>query len=215
MSWTISTRAARRIGEEPMTGVLVCAVRAGVFTAVGTGLAVTGHHLVSGHPVPWRAALLAGVLLFALAVPAVRSERSLPAVIAATAGAQGALHMWFVRAEGHGAPNPHAVAHHGGPHEAWHAGLHGTSMTAAHIAAALLVAWCMQRADAASRSLGQRLGEVLGDFFVRLSPRGPLAAVPHVLRPVRARAQAPPRNSLVLAHAVMRRGPPAEFALAV
>ncbi|MGX6745754.1 hypothetical protein [Streptomyces peucetius] len=207
-------RAARRIGQEPMTGVLACAVRAAVFTAAGTGLAVTGHHLASGHPVPWRAALLAAVLLFAPALPAVRSERSLPAVIAATAAAQGALHLWFVQAGGHGAHQPHTIADHSA-HEAWHAGHHGTSMAAAHIAAALLVAWGLQRADAASRCLGQRLGETLAGWFVRLAPTGSLPAVPQVLRPVRARAQSPPRNSLVLAHAVVRRGPPAELALAV
>jgi hypothetical protein len=215
MSWTSSTRTARRISQEPMTGVPVCAVRAGVFTAAGTGLAVTGHHLVSGHPVPWRAALLAAVLLFAVALPAVRSERSLPAVISATAAAQGALHLWFVQAGGHGAHDPHAMAGHGGQHEAWHAGHHGTSMTAAHVVAALLVAWGLQRADAASRSLGQRLGEVLVGWFVRLAPTGPFPAVPKALRPVRARAQSPPRNSLVLAHAVVRRGPPAELALVI
>ncbi len=198
-----------------MTGVLVSAVRAGVFTALGMGLAVTGHHVVSGHPVRWGAALLAGVLLFVLALPIVRSERSLPAVVSATAAAQGALHLWFVRTEGHGVPLPYAPAHHGDPHAPWHAGQHGISMTAAHMVAALLVAWCLQRADAASRSLGQRLGEVLGGFLVRLSPTGPFAAVPHVLRPVRARAQSSPRSSVVLAHVVVRRGPPAELALAV
>ncbi|MFI5808523.1 hypothetical protein [Streptomyces sp. NPDC051561] len=32
-------------------------------------------------------------------------------------------------------------------------------MTAAHVTAALLVAWCMQRAGTASRTLAGRLGE--------------------------------------------------------
>ncbi|MER6617586.1 hypothetical protein [Streptomyces xantholiticus] len=113
-----------------------------------------------------------------------RSERSLPAVIAATAAAQSALHLWFVQAGGHGAHQPHTIADHSA-HEAWHAGHHGTSMAAAHIAAALLVAWGLQRADAASRCLGQRLGETLAGWFVRLAPTGSLPAVPQVVARLR------------------------------
>ncbi|WP_326810125.1 hypothetical protein OIE62_36180 [Streptomyces scopuliridis] len=131
--------------------------------------------------------------------------------MSATGAAQVALHLWLSRAESHPAADPHGMADHGVPcdgHEAWHAGHHGASMTAAHIAAALLVAWCLQRADAACRSVGEHLGGVLAELFVRLVPAAPSPPVPRVLRPVGARAQAPPRASLVLAHAVVRRGPP-------
>ncbi|MFE2496699.1 hypothetical protein [Streptomyces scopuliridis] len=180
-----------------------------------TGLAVTGHHLASGHPVPWRSVPVALCLLFLLSLPATRRPRSLPAVISATGAAQAALHFWLARAGGHPATDPHMMADHGAPldaHEVWHAGHHRTSMTAAHIAAALVVAWCLQRADAACRAAGERLGDAIVDFLVRLIPAGVPPAAPRVLRPVRARAQPPPHDSLVLAHTVVRRGPPAELA---
>jgi hypothetical protein len=101
MSWTApDIRAARRTGSEPQDGVPVAAVRTVVFSALGTGLALTGHHLVSGHPVPWRAVLLAAGLLFGLTLPAARRVRSLPVVANATGAAQGFLHLCFVRSAG-------------------------------------------------------------------------------------------------------------------
>lgn len=219
MSWTSGARAARPVGSDPIPGARVTAARAGVFTAASTGLAVTGHHLASGHPVPWRAVLLAAGVLFALVVPVARSLRSLPGVVAATGAAQAGLHLWLARAGAHPAAGGHAMDDHGHPHgahETWHAGHHGASMTAAHVAAALLVAWLMQRADAACRAVAQRLGHALAGFFVRPAPAGLFLAVPRVLRPVGARGQSPPRNVVVLAHAVVRRGPPsAKPALAV
>ncbi|WP_405796609.1 hypothetical protein [Streptomyces sp. NBC_01506] len=92
-------------------------------------------------------------------------------------------------------------------------------MTAAHIAAALLVAWTMQRADAACSAVGERLrgalGGALAGLLVRLVPAGARVPVPRILRPVGERAQEPPRNSPVLAHAMTRRGPPAGPAPAI
>lgn len=215
MSWTSDSRAAHRAGPGRRTGVPVAAARAAVFAMTSTGLAVTGHHLASGHPVPWRSTGGVLGLLFLLTVPATRRPRSLPAVMSATGAAQAALHFWLARA--HPAGDPRAMAGHDAPrdaHEAWHTGHHGASMTAAHIAAALLVAWCLQRADAACWAVGEHLGHVIVELLVRLVPSAASPAVPRVLRPAGARAQSPPRNSLVLAHAVVRRGPPAEPALA-
>ncbi len=213
MSWTVpDTRAARPTGSEPKDGVPAAAVRAAVFTAVGTGLAVTGHHLVSGHSVPWRAVLLAATLLYLLTVPAARRVRSLPVVVAATGAVQGALHLWFVRTGGHlhASPDQHAAHHTTGAHEAWHAQPHnGAAMTAVHIAAALLAAWCMQRADTACLAVGYRLGHLLTHLLLRLVPPGrrpdsdrtpPAAPTP---RPSHL------ATSILLAHSVVRRGPPA------
>ncbi|MFJ2439629.1 hypothetical protein ACIOWG_04025 [Streptomyces sp. NPDC087658] len=191
------------------------AARAGVFSVVSTGLGLTGHHLASGHPVPWPGTGIALVLLFLLAVPVARGPSSLPTAMVATGAAQAALHHWLTRSDAHSARAPHSMDRHdvsGGVHEAWHAGHHGVSMTAAHIAAALLVAWCLQRADTACRALGElgeRAGKVIVGFLVRLVPAVPPFAAPRVLRPAGAWAQPPPSNSLVLAHAVVRRGPPA------
>lgn len=205
MSWTSSTPVARRIGPEPISGVLASAVRAGVFATVGTGLAVTGHHLASGQPVPWRAGLLVGGLLFVLALPLVRSARSLPMAFLATVAAQAALHLWFLRfAENEAVHAAHAMAAHDPPHAVHHEG----SMTAAHMVAALMVAWCMHRADTASRFVGQLLVEVVGGIVVRLAPAGHVPAVTAVPCPTRPRAHPRRRNSQELEHAVVRRGPP-------
>ncbi|MGB8943234.1 MAG: hypothetical protein WCD21_23810 [Streptomyces sp.] len=204
-----------------MTGVLVAVARAGIFTGTSVGLAVTAHHLASGAPVPWRAVFLAAVLLFAVVLPCARAPRLPAVIIAATGAVQGALHLWLARTAEHPASashSPHAMgteAPPGGAHAAWHAGHHGASMAVAHLVAALLVAWCLQRADAACTVLGERLGEVLVGFVVRLAPTGLSLSVPRVVRPVRARAQSPPIATVVLAHVVVRRGPPTEFVLAV
>ncbi|MEW1722945.1 hypothetical protein [Streptomyces sp. NPDC093109] len=215
MSWTRAARTARRVHPKPVTGAPAAAARAGVFSVVSTGLALTGHHVASGHPVPWPNAGTALVLLFLLTIPAARGPRSVPTLMAATGAAQAALHLWLTRAVGHSAPTPHPMDRHDtsrGVHDAWHAGHHGVSMTAAHIAAAALVAWCLQRADTACLALGklgERAGKVIADLLVRPIPAVPLLAPPRVLRPAGERTPAPPYNSLVLAHAVVRRGPPA------
>ncbi|MFE4490955.1 hypothetical protein ACFRKD_00680 [Streptomyces niveus] len=198
----------------------MAAVRALVFAVTSTGLAVTGHHLASGGEVSWPGVWTACALLFLLASPFARRPRSLCAVVSATGAAQAAVHLWLARA----APDTktadalHTAAGHGsthGGHEGWHSAHHGAAMTAAHIAAALLVAWSMQRADASCSALGESLGNALAGVFVRLGPARGVAPVPRILRPVGARAQAPSRNSQVLAHAVTRRGPPTEPASAI
>ncbi|MFD5778796.1 hypothetical protein [Streptomyces sp. NPDC126933] len=217
MPWTRDARATHRAGPDRLTGAPVAAARAGVFAVASTGLAVTGHHLSSGHPVPWRSVWAALGLLFLLTVPATRGPRSLPVVVSATGAAQAALHLWLTRAGERTGRDPHVMAGHGVPHhahEAWHAGRHGVSMTAAHIVAALLVAWFLQRADAACRAVGEHLGDVIAEILVRLVTAGPLPPVPRVLRPGGARSRSLPRISPVLAHAVVSRGPPAESALA-
>ncbi|WP_127354671.1 hypothetical protein, partial [Actinacidiphila soli] len=155
---------------------------------VSTVLAVTAHHLASGHPVPWGAALFAAVALFAAAAPVTRVLHSLPVVAAATVAAQAGLHLWLGRATGHSVHEAHEAHHAAMPmapmdppslHEAWHAGDHsGWVMTAQHLVAALLVACCLQRADAATRAVartavaaGRQLRSSLAALLARL-PRG-------------------------------------------
>ncbi|MEV6394517.1 hypothetical protein AB0M39_06980 [Streptomyces sp. NPDC051907] len=213
MQWTSITRSARRSGRRPASGVPGWAVRAGLFSAVGTGLAVTGHHLASGHTVPWRAGVLGGLALFLVALPLVRTARSLPVVMLATLANQGLLHLWFEHAQ---ASLPH---HSNAPHGsdgAWHAGRHGLSMAAAHLLAALIVAWLMHRADIAVRSVVRHLAGMAVNLLARLLPRGLRAAArcvaPHLLR---ARPVPPSQSSLVLAYVVVRRGPPGRRTLPV
>ncbi|SEC01351.1 hypothetical protein SAMN05428939_1330 [Streptomyces sp. TLI_105] len=188
-------------------------VRAGLFSGVSTGLAVTGHHLASGHAASWTAGLPGGVLLFLGALRIVGRPAELPATMAATAGAQALLHFWFNWADGPAAHHAHHAHASHGSDAVWHAGHHGMSMSVAHLVAALLVAWLMQRADVAVRgavtAAAHRLADAVTELLVRLlSPRRFLPAAPadrHV-RP-RTRSRAYP-SVVLLAHVVVRRGPP-------
>ncbi|MGW2179673.1 hypothetical protein ACWCXX_16540 [Streptomyces sp. NPDC001732] len=70
-------------------------LRAAVFTAVCVALSAAGHSLASYAAVPWWA-LLAGFLgILAVAAPLAGRERPLPAIAAALAGGQLALHTLF------------------------------------------------------------------------------------------------------------------------
>ncbi|MFF8710364.1 hypothetical protein ACF07T_02830 [Streptomyces sp. NPDC015184] len=70
-------------------------LRAAVFAAVCVALSAAGHSLASYAAVPWWT-LLAGFLgILALTVPLAGRERSLPAIAAALAGGQIALHTLF------------------------------------------------------------------------------------------------------------------------
>ncbi len=169
----------------------------------------------------WGAVLPAFLVLFVAALPLARRHRSLFTVCSATAAGQLVLHFWLAWAGEH-----HAMAHGGhpmhasqhDPHAMWHAGQHGgTAMTAAHVLAALLVAWCLQRADAAGQKLVRLAAGMvrrLGDALVALARtvvrdgRLTRARRQGLVRAVRARAQSPPDAAAVLTYEVVRRGPP-------
>ncbi|MFD3486819.1 hypothetical protein [Streptomyces sp. NPDC058665] len=194
----------------------VAAVRGTVFSVASTVLAITGHHLATGQPVPGRSPWVVLGLLLPVTLPFSRRPRSLPTVMAATGAAQLALHFWLSRAPGRPAGSPHTMSGHTGSHDvhnAWHSGGHGVTMTAAHITAALLVAWCLQRADSACSFLGERLGEAIGSLVVLLIPAGTVLPAPRPPLPVAARAKSPPYDFLMLAYVVVRRGPPTKPAL--
>ncbi|MEU9069888.1 MULTISPECIES: hypothetical protein [Streptomyces] len=184
---------------------------------MSTGLAVTGHHLASGHTASWAAGLSAGALLFLAALLLVRRARSLPVVTTATGAAQALLHAWFGRADGPAVHHGHMAD--GGGDTAWHAGHHRLSMSLAHLIAALAVSWLMQRADTALRGTcagaSRHLCTALAAVLRRL--RAPHPSLPDrpAVRRVRRRARLLAQPwVVVLAHAVVRRGPPVGRALA-
>ncbi|MFJ7905851.1 hypothetical protein [Kitasatospora sp. NPDC096204] len=109
---------------------------------------------------------------------------------------------------------------HGPAHDMAHGMSHGMSpgMTAAHVLAALACALLLWRGDAAL----VRLFELLGALGAVVAGALPLPLLALFARPFGYRAPAPPRpaddrarppRSVLLTHAVVRRGPPA-FALA-
>lgn len=220
MPWTADARTAGRTGNEPVDGMPVTAARTLVFTASGTGLGLAGHHLASAHSTSWQTVLLTSGLLFLLSFPFIRRARSLPSVMILTGTVQVALHMVFRRADSRPTQDLHAAHLHGThftAHDAWHAGHHNAVlMFTAHVATALLVAWCLQRADSACRSVADRIDGALAQWFRALIPAGTAPFVPHTVRPFRVRTRWHSYNSSMLAYAVARRGPPtAELALAV
>ncbi|MER6445966.1 hypothetical protein DEJ51_31460 [Streptomyces venezuelae] len=188
-----------------------------MFTLLGSGPAVVGHHLATEDPVSWRRATAGALAVFALAWPAARPALPARHVLAATGLAQLLLHgalsvQWRVR---HG----HAEAHHGvlpgaghGPHHAqW-------TVTAAHCLVAWGLALLMYRADEVLSRLPQTLGRwartAVGVAAAALgaSRRTGLRPGPRAV-PVAPGGPAPrPTVTAMLCHAVVRRGPPARGA---
>ncbi|MFE3720199.1 hypothetical protein [Streptomyces cyaneofuscatus] len=208
-----------RSARGPGAGAAVAAVRALVFAATSTALALCAHHLSSGQAVPgWSVPLAAGALFllalpvawFGGALPVARRGGALPVVLAATGAGQAALHQLFAAVQNGTAAATHR--HGTGPdvHQAWHADHRlAVVMTAGHTVAALLVGWCMQRADASCRTVARRLDHTLDRWLRGPAPAGPFPGRRPRTGPPRAWSPPSPYNRTALNHMVVRRGPPA------
>ncbi|KAB2593130.1 hypothetical protein [Streptomyces arboris] len=141
---------------------------------------------------------------------AVAAARAL--VFAATSTAL-ALHQLFAAVQNGTAAAPPALHPHGtgpGIHQAWHADHHlAVVMAAGHTVAALLVGWCMQRADASCRTVARHLGHTLDRWLGRPAPAGLFPERRPRTGPPRAWSPPSPYNRTALNHTVVRRGPPA------
>ncbi|MGI5324250.1 hypothetical protein [Actinomadura nitritigenes] len=196
--------------------------RAVVFATVCVALATLGHDLASHDPVPGWAVLagFGGALAVALALAG--HERSLPTIMGGLLGGQFALHTLFASATegmrdcGTAAHAGHAAAHAG--QAAAHAGhaaatpaMHGsgTSMTVAHVAAAVVAAWWLRRGERAAWSLARRLASA-ADRPIRLLLA--LLLIEPAERPVRTPVVPVAAGAIAtgraLRHQVVRRGPP-------
>ncbi|MFJ1967432.1 hypothetical protein ACIO93_02045 [Streptomyces sp. NPDC087903] len=197
-------------------------LRAAVFALVGTVLGVSAHHVVTEAPMPWRHSAAAASVLFAVGLVGTRRRRSLAAVVAACGAAQLALHLWLATTHAHGsAPADTAEAmpahvHHAmETHPAWHGRLHDSlTMTAVHVAVAVLVAVLLHRADTVCWSLARGLTTAVDAVRARIDTawallaRRAAPAEPELPALVRARLDRPPFKEAVLADVVVRRGPP-------
>ncbi|MFI1828471.1 hypothetical protein ACH41E_18795 [Streptomyces sp. NPDC020412] len=204
-------------------------VHTAVLTAVCAVVSGFGHDLASGDSPPGFAYGLALPPLAALAWRLTRKERSVGAVVGASAAAQVALHLLFAAVGHGGAPAAGTGApHHPGPHLGMRSapvaaldrvldpGLLGSGMTFAHLLAGAICGWWLWRGEQALVQLA-RLGRAaplpqLVRQWLRLV-RAALgvrrAALPCAVRLVTA-PRPPPRRpaSLVPLRAVTRRGPP-------
>nr|WP_159059466.1 hypothetical protein [Streptomyces antibioticus] len=187
-------------------------LRAAVFAVVGAVLGVSAHHLFGAESVPWAQASTVAGGLFGLGLVGVRRPRHVGTVVVFSVAGQSGLHLWLTltthtpQAQGH--------VHHAGP-ATGHERLHDSvAMTVAHALVAVLVAVLLHRADAACWTLVRGVGAVLGSVRAHVAAaralftRPRVAGLLDVLVPVRAERARPTLTGTVLAHAVVRRGPP-------
>ncbi|GGR42320.1 hypothetical protein [Streptomyces aurantiogriseus] len=199
-------------------------LRAAMFAVVGTVLGASAHHLLGEGPVPWARGGAAAAVLFGLGLAGTRRPRRLVTVAVCSVVAQCGLHLWLTltpRTRHTPATAALHARHHGGQvhdvHVAWHERLHGSmAMTVAHALVALLVAVLLHRADLACWTLAHGVTAVLEALRARLASARPaavgrLSAAEALGRPVVLPAGGGGLRAVgpVLAHAVVRRGPPA------
>ncbi|MGW2827129.1 hypothetical protein ACWC24_40070 [Streptomyces sp. NPDC001443] len=201
----------------------VRSLRAAVFAAVCVLLAVAGHGLAAGGVPPLWADGAGFLAVFAAGWLLGGRERSLPGITAGMLAVQAGLHAVFSRTataepvmrmtRAHMAQTHMVQTHMAHMHMAagtyGHTASHPHAMTphavVAHVLAALVASWWLRRGEAALWSLLRRAVALLpglaawwGNF-----------PTPFLL-PVadRARTDAAPPRTLLLRHAVSRRGPP-------
>ncbi|MFF2198507.1 hypothetical protein ACFVXK_36940, partial [Streptomyces sp. NPDC058157] len=131
-------------------------LRAAVFALLSSALAVVGHLLAAGDAVSWPRVAGGTAFAFALSWTVARTSRPWWHVVAATGLAQLVLHRALSdrRSACHGA----ALGHDGVPQAVRAAHRSMWAMTAAHGAAACLLALLMYRADRALDGLPATVG---------------------------------------------------------
>ncbi|MEV7073730.1 hypothetical protein [Streptomyces sp. NPDC093990] len=191
-------------------------LRAAVFAVVGAFLGASAHHLLAEGPVPWTRTAAATAVLFAVGLIGVQRPRSLTTVVACSVAGQSGLHLWLAVTAA--AQHPRGHRHGTGP--AWHDQLHGSlAMAAAHASVAALVAVLLHRADAVCWSLARGVTAAVDGVRARLGAARLLFARPATPGPAAAVALVPAHDERpltvrpLLAHAVVRRGPPAAGAV--
>ncbi|MCB5165032.1 hypothetical protein LG634_09350 [Streptomyces bambusae] len=167
---------------------------------MATALAAVGNRLVFGGTLSATACLVAVLALFAVALPRAGRPRSLSTGLSAMVLAQAATCWWL----GHlgDAPTPSVALAHDGP---W-----GVS----YAALTLVVGWTLHAAEISCTWVGTAVHDRLGDLAVRLrslfvpwpTSYGPQSPRPPVGR--QRRDAGPSPYELLLADAVVRRGPP-------
>jgi hypothetical protein len=201
---------------ESMGGVMadrgdVRALRAAVFTVVCVLLATAGHGMSAG-VMPAPAAVLAGgSLTLLLAARLAGRERSLVEILAGVFTAQLGVHLLYLSAA---APDqgPRTAHEHAAAYVAVHAHhASGPFMLLAHAVAGLVAAWWLRRGEVALWEMCRRLAAVAAlPFLALLGIARSLPATEGITLAAFSAGDSPTRlTSLVLRHAVIRRGPPA------
>ncbi|MGW2523125.1 hypothetical protein ACWC09_40315 [Streptomyces sp. NPDC001617] len=179
-------------------------LRAAVFAALCVLLAAGGHALATGMtPAVWVQAV-GFVPVFGAGYLLGGRERSLGAIGAGTLSAQAGLHLTF------DAVRPHSAMVMHGMRMSSHGHAVTPHATVAHVAAALVLTWWLRRGEAALWSLLRRTAALVPGLVAWWRVSGgsrPVLDARDVVRRLCAEGSRPPR-SLLLRHAVQRRGPP-------
>ncbi|MDJ0461434.1 hypothetical protein [Streptomyces sp. H27-C3] len=202
----------------------VRALRAALFAAVCVMAAAMGHSFTSGREVSVPGLLVAFAITAGVAWAAGHRQRGLLTIGGGLLAVQGALHLIYGTAQGsgghHTGPAPHAAAmdqlatdqaamDHGATVAALTQPLGSSlSMTAAHLAAALICGLWLARGEAAFFRLAYALGTLA---FTPLRLLLAVVRVPGLARSRLPRGRRAPRRhgrGAVLAHTLSRRGPP-------
>ncbi|MFF8943020.1 hypothetical protein ACF1A5_12265 [Streptomyces sp. NPDC014864] len=196
----------------------VRSLRAAVFAAVCVLLAAAGHGLAVGDMPPLWADAGAFLSVFAVGWALGGRERSLVGIGAAMLVTQAGLHFAFgaahrVNGSGGRMDAMHMASMNGHTMTATHAHSTADSATAAHLLAALLASWWLRRGEAALWSLLRRAAGLVPGLVAWWRgvsppfPYGPAVRVPAGPDSLRL--------TLLLRHAVHRRGPPAAIPYSV
>ncbi|MGW7176638.1 hypothetical protein [Streptomyces xanthophaeus] len=186
-------------------------LRAVVFTLLSSALAVAGHHLASEDPVPWIRVLCAAAAVLAVAAVAARPGRPWWLVTGATLSSQLLLHaaLSMSAPAGGGLVETHSSAEIGyAAHQSpW-------VMTAAHGAAAGAMTLFIYRADQVISRIPQamrRWAEAAVATATALFGLRNLHRTNHLRQPAKPPLKSGPdlrAATVMLSHAVVRRGPP-------
>ncbi|KQV94407.1 hypothetical protein [Streptomyces sp. Root369] len=180
----------------------VRSLRAAVFAVLCVLLAAGVHVLATGVAPPVWTQVAGAVLVFTAGCLLGARERTLVGIGGGTLAAQGGLHLVF------GAARPHAaMAVHG--MRMTHAHALTPHATAAHVGAAVVLAWWLRRGEAALWSLLRWAVAFVPGLAAWWQVAGGVRGGPVVPRPVcRAAGEDRPLRQLRLRYAVHRRGPP-------
>lgn len=176
------------------------ALRAALFAAVGVVLAAMGHSSLSAHGIPPSALLVALAVTAAAGWCAAGRRRGPRAIGAGLLAVQGVLHLIFSDAGQSAGPR------YGHRAEAATGHADGAGMLAVHLLAAAGCALWLAHGETAFFRLAST---TFASAFIPLRLLLGVVRLPEPPRPVVRRAARARHRRVVLAHTVVRRGPPA------
>ncbi|WP_329519232.1 hypothetical protein [Spirillospora sp. NBC_01491] len=200
-------------------------LRAAVFSTVCVALSALAHGATSGAGLPWWSLAGGWLLLLGMAVPAAGRERSRPAITAMLLCGQMFLHAVFsfgqcgTSVEASAAPPEGTLSAHASAGHSLLAGLMpGPAMFFAHLACAFVLGWVVHRGErtvwrlvrVSMRTAGVVTAPLAALLAAVFAPTGRAVPADARFRVFdRSRTDPPKSETVLLDHAVIRRGPPA------